>query len=424
MARHFPNWIRAYLDYTKYLEAPDSFHFWAGVSAIAGALRGKVFFDMGYFKWKPNFFIVYVAPPGIVAKSTSMGVALPLLRQVEDIHFGPDSMTWQGLTESFADAKQSYLLPDNTTYTECAITVSVSELGTFLDPTNRELIDVLVDLWDGRPVPWKRRTKGEGESEIVNPFFNLIGCTTPGWMAENVPEYAIQGGFTSRTVFLYADTKRHFSAYPKLELDRDKEVRALLPRLVEDLRTIAEIKGAYDMDAEAYEWGAHWYREHWQRPVSDGNNMAGYRARKQTHLHKLAMVIAAAQRDEPVIKLNDLVAADKIITALEPSMPEVFNAVSDNREVKCAALIVKMVRRAGAIDKQQCWKQLFQVMSYEEFGRGVNAAIAAGHIKEIANSTAVMLHSVSVDPPVGTVPEAPSRSADPSSADAPGASAA
>ena len=56
--RQYDNWIRAYLEYTKYLEAPDSFHFWAGVSAIAGALRGKVFFDMGYFKWKPNFFII------------------------------------------------------------------------------------------------------------------------------------------------------------------------------------------------------------------------------------------------------------------------------------------------------------------------------------------------------------------------------
>ena len=83
--RQYDNWIRAYLEYTKYLEAPDSFHFWAGVSAIAGALRGKVFFDMGYFKWKPNFFIIYVAPPGIVAKSTSMGVAMPILRKVPDI---------------------------------------------------------------------------------------------------------------------------------------------------------------------------------------------------------------------------------------------------------------------------------------------------------------------------------------------------
>jgi len=409
--RHYDNWIRAYLEYTKYLEAPDSFHFWAGVSAIAGALRGKVFFDMGYFKWKPNFFIIYVAPPGIVAKSTSMGVAMPILRKVPDIAFGPDSMTWQGLTESFSDAKQSYQLPDGTAYTECAITVSVSELGTFLDPTNRELVDVLVDLWDGRPVPWKRRTKGEGESEIVNPFFNLIGCTTPGWMAENVPEYAIQGGFTSRTVFLYADAKRHFSSYPKRELDKDKEVKLMLPRLAEDLCRIAEIKGAYDMDDEAYAWGEHWYKEHWQRPVGDNNNMAGYRARKQTHLHKLAMVLAAAQREETIIKLADLVAADRIITALEPSMPEVFSAVSDNREVKYAAAVVKLVRRHGKLDKQQAWKILFQVMSYDEFSRGVAAAIAAGHVKELATSSAVYLIAESTGPIDGTPPGAPAHSA-------------
>lgn len=389
--RRFKNWLRGYLEYTKYLEAPDTFHFWAGVSAIAGALRGKVWFDMGYFKWKPNFFIVYVAPPGVVAKSTTIGTVMPMLREVPGISFGPDSGTWQGITQAFMEATQTFDLGDGVLYKDSSITVAISELGTLLDPKNREMVDVLVDLWDGRVQPWKRRTKGEGESEIHNPFFNMIGCTTPGWMSENFPEYAIQGGFTSRTIFLYADRKRHFEAYPRRRLDIDTDVAKLKPLLVHDLTEIAQIAGPYEMTEDAYEWGETWYKEHWVRPVVEADKMAGYKARKQTHVHKLAMVLAAAQRNERVITKDDLIVADQFITALEASMPEVFNAVSDTKEIKCAALIVRTVQRSGPTPRMAVWRQLFSLMSYNEFVQGLLGAVAAGKIKEVNSGGDIIL---------------------------------
>jgi len=79
-------------------------HFWTGVSTLAGALRRKVWVDMGYFKWFPNFYIILVAPPGIVSKSTTAGIGMSLLRQVPDIQFGPDVITWQALVQSFAES--------------------------------------------------------------------------------------------------------------------------------------------------------------------------------------------------------------------------------------------------------------------------------------------------------------------------------
>ena len=51
---------------------------WVGVSTIAGALRRKVWIDQAYFKWYPNFYIILVAPPGIVAKSTTASLGMRL----------------------------------------------------------------------------------------------------------------------------------------------------------------------------------------------------------------------------------------------------------------------------------------------------------------------------------------------------------
>ena len=47
----------------------------------------------------------------------------------------------------------------------------------------------------------------------------------------------------------------------------------------------------------------------------------GYLARKQTHIHKLAMVLAASRRDELLIDEEDLALAAKMMTDLEQDMP-------------------------------------------------------------------------------------------------------
>src|SRR3990172_8994626 len=97
MARNVSDWLQGYIEYTANLEAPDKFHFWTGVATIAGALQGKCWVDMGKWKWKPNFYIIFVAPPGIIGKSTTADVGIGLLREIEGIHFGPMSATWQAL---------------------------------------------------------------------------------------------------------------------------------------------------------------------------------------------------------------------------------------------------------------------------------------------------------------------------------------
>jgi len=92
--RHHADWLKAYLEYSSHSEAPKRMRFWAGVSAVAGALQRRVWIDQAYFKWYPNMYIIFVAPPGVVSKSTTSGVAMGLLRQVPGVKFGPDIVTW------------------------------------------------------------------------------------------------------------------------------------------------------------------------------------------------------------------------------------------------------------------------------------------------------------------------------------------
>jgi hypothetical protein len=373
--------MKAYVEYTKHLEAPDTFHLWASVATLAGALRGKCWIDMGYFKWKPNFFIIFVAPPGVVSKSTTVGVGMSMLREVEGIHFGPDSATWQALTQAFSESTEMVDTGHGDMLPMSAITISASELGTFLDPTNREMIDVLVDLWDGRDVPWTRHTKSEGESTIANPWLNFVGCTTPAWIEGNFPEYAIGGGFTSRTIFVYAENKRHLQAYPKSVMS--PEFALLHKALVADLKLIANVAGEYILTDEATTWGEKWYEEHWASKHSHlaGDRFGGYIARKQTHVHKLALIISAAQRDETIITLEDLQVADQLVSALEHNLPSVFNRISDNRDAKYSAAVFAVLRTEHVSSKQKLWQKVYHLMSNDQFELALTGIVKAGYAK-------------------------------------------
>jgi hypothetical protein len=377
--RQCKHFIKDYLLFTDNLEAPSTLHFWTAIGTIAGALRGKTWIDMGHWKWKPNFFIIFVAPPGVATKSTSIGIGLDLLREIEGIHFGPDSVTWQALTDAFVDATDRFDLPGNKTLVSSSLTISASELGTFLDPRNGEMIDLMVDLWDGKEAPWKRRTRSDGESMIENPWINFIGATTPSWITENFPEYAIGGGFTSRTLFVYAETKRKLNAYPSRNMHIDNA--KLRSRLVHDLTSIAAMCGEFKLTDEAFEWGTAWYSTHWGDTPEHlrGDRLGGYVARKQTHIHKTAMALSAAEGDSQFIEARHLIQADKFVTALEADMRKVFSVMGASDAGKQTSLILRIMSQARKVSKASLWRQLVTQMSHQDFENAILSLLNSGY---------------------------------------------
>jgi len=208
------NWIDAYLEFTQHTEAPEAFHKWTAISTIAGALRRKVWIDQGFYQYVPNFYIVFVAEPGVVSKSTTSNIGMDLLRHVPGVNFGPSSGTWQALVKRIADSSEQFPMPDGELFPMSCITLQISELGNMIDPRNREMIDAFVSLYDGQKGIFEKITKTSTSEAIENAWVNMIGCTTPAWVAENCSEYFSGGGFASRIIFVYAEKKRNYVAYP------------------------------------------------------------------------------------------------------------------------------------------------------------------------------------------------------------------
>ena len=377
------NWLTAFCKFASYGEAPPSMYFWVGATAIAGALRRQVWIDQKYFKWIPNLYVVLVAPPGIVSKSTTSSIGMSLLREVPGIHFGPDVVTWQALAMAMAESREMFEL-DGLYHPMSAITIESSEFGTFLNPSDREMVDLLVSLWDGKDGVFKKVTKTSGNDDIANPFINFIACTTPAWIEGNFPEYMIGGGFTSRCIFVYAEEKYQYVAYPHLCVPKDFDAQR--KALIHDLEAISQLRGEFRITDAATVWGTQWYADHYANrpPHLDNERFGGYIARKQTHIHKLAMIISAAQRDDLTIDVPDLEVANAVVSGLESDMAKVFDRIGKTDDTRRASDLVTYCRLAGpsGLDHQALYVHCYRTMSYDDFALALKSAVAAGLVEQ------------------------------------------
>jgi len=395
LSRNFQHWLHAYGEYTRHSESPDLFHFWTGVSTIGGALRRQVWIDQRFFQWTPNFYVVLVGPAGVAAKSTSAKIGMSLLERVDGVHFGPKSMTWQGLVVSLNKATD--LVPFgkgiDAEYTPMScVTCVVSELGTFLRPSDKEMVDVLVDLWDGQKETWRRGLATSDGYEVENPWINVIAATTPSWLQENFDESMIGGGLVSRIVFVYGDKKKMLIPYPS-EVQNREEHEKMADMLVEDLQQIASIKGEYKLNAEAIEWGSAWYKDHWERRPEHmaSERYSGYLARKQTHIHKLAIVIAAAQRSELVIKKEDIQDANLFMSMLEKDMTTVLQSIGVSENAQFSTEILSYLKVYTEMEQNILYRHVMTSMTVKQFEETCTGLIKGGKMRVIQRADKLMV---------------------------------
>lgn len=317
MARLLDNWLDAYLVYTAESKSPEEYHVWNAVSCIAGALRRRVFFKMAYFIFYPNQYIVLVAPPGRCAKSTSMRMGRDVASIIPGIEYSVDSTTRErvimNMSQGYKDGQS-------------ALTVHSTEFATFLTSSGMDMVNFLTDIYDC-PTEWTHQTKGGGTNKIKAPFLNLVGATTPDWIARAMPLDTIGVGFTSRVIFIYQDTPRIRDPFVELS----PEQLLIKEMLSKDLAQMAQIQGQYHFDEDAKELYREWDKAWQANPNPTGDpRLAGYYERKPAHLIKLCMIVAASKSDELTITSQDYLQALSLLDRTEALMPKVFSSVGRN----------------------------------------------------------------------------------------------
>lgn len=335
MPRHYTDWITAYIQlFDGRTEAPTALHRWTAVSTIAGALTRRVWIDEITFKFYPNFYIVFVSPPGISTKSTAISLGINLLRELDHIYLAADNTTYpafiRDLARRFSDVQETAEPDpvDNLYIRQCAVTAGLSELGTFFRVEDEEMVNGLTDLWDCRPIMVKD-TKTSGTDIVEHPFVNILAGTTPDWVRDKLKQQIGGWGLSSRIIFVYTDKKARRVARPS-KLWTAGEFEKCTVQLVDDLKQIALLNGGFSFSLAADQLAHSWYdavakQTEIHNSVDGADPWIGYfLARKQAHVHKLAMVLSVARGDSLVIDEVDLRDAISWVEEAEAEIPHIF----------------------------------------------------------------------------------------------------
>jgi hypothetical protein len=341
MARKFSNFIEAFLEYTKDVEAPKAYLHWSALSIVSAALERRVWWKLGKHTFYSNLYIFLVGDPSL-RKSASSGYAIGLLREVPGIGIIEGKMNEATFIQHLAmlGYKKTFNW-EGRSYKTAAAYLYASE-G---DDAFREMyqgggiIPVLTALYDGHVMgwyedqPWTKVTRKEGSEMLFNPLISFLACTTPAALPQLITRQNAEGGFGSRTLLVVhkGDFKKSYKWVEETYEDVDMRLK-----LIADLTAISKLQGVWKVSDGFKKLWPELERKHdEQMSIMKVNSLvAGMLARKMTHAGKLCQVIAAAKRDTMHLLAEDLQEAWDLISGLEANMLAAYGTLGLSEEIR------------------------------------------------------------------------------------------
>lgn len=297
---------------------------WTGLFALSTVLKRKVKFPremLGGYDIIPNLYLIFVAEPGVVRKSTTIGFAQNLLNELsslitgEEIRFAGDVTSYSKILDALAES------PDS------SVAIVSSEFSSLIRATPEATYEILTDIFDNRPnIKWN--TWSHGDVLIEKPTVTLFGATTPAWVSRQPPEYFSGGGFASRVLFVFEHERRMDEIYYD-HLDW-KKLKVLKGKLVRDLNIIANVRGDFTHDTPATkEYIRAWYKQN-SKQKPDDQRLTGFHERKHVHGHKVAMLLSLCERSDKKITRKHWDEAIKLLDSLESKYPRAITSMGSN----------------------------------------------------------------------------------------------
>lgn len=339
--RKCSNWLETLGEYVEDTESPRQFWLWSGIFVIGAALQRRVWFPFGMDTIFPNQFILTVAPPGWHRKGAPVSFAKRILEDIQ-LPVGIDSPTKRHLTKRLAALSETeHFFYKQFKRVQAPLALVSKELSSFLAVDPKNMIEAVTDLYDSHD-KWDYGTSDKGEDFIRNVCICCYFATTPDWIAENLPQAAIGGGFTSRFVIISGKEAYKDVAWPKLP------DQIIYKKLKVDLETISHLVGEFSWQEDAFQFYNEWYLKikEWAKDVGDDRLYNNF-SRVHVQAIKTAMCLHVARDDSLILDLEDIETAATLLREVYDTASEAFASHGRNPMAISADKIVKQCRLFG-----------------------------------------------------------------------------
>lgn len=366
------SFLQDYKIYSSGNEAPEIFHDWAALSALACFVSRKVWVPQGFLTVIPNMYILFVGNPGN-GKSTAMKIGQDLVRGLEKYcPIVPSSITKEALTQEMGAKDSTYKKSYshlNQTHEYVPALIFANELVTLLGTDPLGMIKFLTDIWD-EPTEFKVKTKNKGSDHIPQPFVNLLGCMTPETTSNLLKESIISGGFARRCIFVYAQRRGNPVPRPVTTVEQI-EAR---DRCIKHGALLCHTTGSFTWSKEAEVVFDKWYCENHEFVQRNADLwMNGYYTSKSNLVLKVAMLLALSETTDLILQPSHIKHALDMLARNEVDMHRVFDGTGRNPEATVASHIMTMLeQQSGVVPLKQVFVKMYTHGSNDEITRAVD----------------------------------------------------
>tara|TARA_R110000823_G_scaffold72755_1_gene167441 strand:+ start:1 stop:1167 length:1167 start_codon:yes stop_codon:yes gene_type:complete len=291
------------------VETAESYDFWCALWAIGVNCGRTVYINRPNSFVYLNWYIILAAESGTTRKSTAIGAIRKIIHDEHPIISGKTS-----------PENLEILLHESCVEKGKAVaTIAVSELVTILGREGymNTMPGLLTDLYDCAE---ERRSPGSIKSgELIqnNVYVNFLSASTPSWLVTAINPSVIEGGFTSRVMFIVDDVRKKAIAWPKQREDGHEQ---------KILRLLTEISaGANEYKAICISTGGlkkftNWYNG---RDSHSDPFQSSFEAREDDHLLRLAGCLSINDKTYE-IQSRHISLASKIISSVKHGASQLF----------------------------------------------------------------------------------------------------
>jgi hypothetical protein len=318
--------LAQYLSYMDPLETPVAYDFWCGLWLLSSAVARNMRVERPHAPVFMNVYAILCADAGTTRKSSAIRRCEAVYRKA-----GLDNQAAIITGSCSPEALTAELLMRTATDLPANANILVSELVTFLGKEHYTMgmPGLLTDLYDCPDIRDVKRVSSENMA-IRDIFVSFLAASTPSWLVRAINPDVIEGGFTSRCLFIIEEKRKRVVAWPDPSAGADYVSTCVnsLRRIQEDVRRYSN-RGITLTDNAKAEF-VRWYEG--RRSDTHDPFTTSFEAREDHHVLRLAGLLAVNDRSF-IIDVFHIRHAVRIIKHHKDGATDLFGADRDSHKL-------------------------------------------------------------------------------------------
>ena len=278
------SFIDLYMEYMKDLETPVSYDFWTALWIISTIVGRNTVIARPRIPVFLNLYTILVAESGTTRKSTAVTRASNIVQEFFNRQETP--VVWLS-TRTTPETIEALLHNHTHLYNSSRLVIAVSELVRLLgkEKYNAALPGLLTDLYDCPETLISPGTIMRGPTAIKNVYTTILAACAPSWLVRSINPDVVEGGFTSRVLFIVSNKRKQRIAWPS-DSEFDTE---LIYTAMEDIVSMSKRVSQINLTQGAINKLSKWYRN---KQESVDPYRSSFEAREDDHVLRIAGLLS------------------------------------------------------------------------------------------------------------------------------------